>query len=313
MTLALLALLAATYDPLAVTTPEVTPVELVVSDARRSREVPLRVYLPAAPAPAPVLLFSHGLGGSREGNAFLGQHWARRGYVAVFLQHPGSDTAVWKGVEQPERLAAMKSAASVENFLLRTGDVHVVLDQLTAWNATAGHPLVGRLDLARVGMSGHSFGAVTTQAVSGQKLPFGADERDGRIKAAMALSPNTPRRPDAATAFGSVSIPWLLLTGTHDVALIGQATVASRLSVFPALPAGRKYELVLDGAEHSAFTDRALPGDRQPRNPNHHRALLAVSTAFFDSVLKADAGARAWLEGSGVKSVLEPADRWQWK
>ncbi len=29
-----------------------------------------------------------------------------------------------------------------------------------------------------------------------------------------------------------------------------------------ALPAGNKYELVLDKAEHSVFTDRPLPGDK---------------------------------------------------
>ena len=53
--------------------------------------------LPTNTAPVPVILFSHGLGGNREGSKFLGEHWAARGYVAVFLQHPGSDDSVWKG------------------------------------------------------------------------------------------------------------------------------------------------------------------------------------------------------------------------
>lgn len=48
------------------------------------------------------------------------------------------------------------------------------------------------------------------------------------------------------------------------------ADLASRLSVYPTLPPGGKYELVLDGAEHSAFTDRALPGETEKRSPNHH-------------------------------------------
>ena len=51
-------------------------------------------------------------------------------------------------------------------------DVPAVLDQLEAWNKTSGHQLAGRLDLTRVGMSGHSFGAITTQAVSGQTFPL---------------------------------------------------------------------------------------------------------------------------------------------
>jgi len=51
-------------------------------------------------------------------------------------------------------------------------------------------------------------------------------------------------------------------------------------------------------AEHSAFGDRPLPGDQKPRNPNHHRAILALSTAFWDAYLRGDAAARAWLQGA---------------
>ena len=239
------------------------------------------------------MLFSHGLGGTREGNAYLGQHWSGRGYTVVFLQHPGSDDTVWKDQPLAKRMAAMDQAASAKNFLLRAQDVRRVLDQLDLWNKEKGHALAGRLDLTRVGMSGHSFGAVTTQAVSGQSVPFGGQRyTDPRIRAAIALSPSSPRRGDPATAFGAVKIPWLLMTGTLDTALIGDADVASRLRVYPNLPATiDKYELVLNGAEHSAFTDRALPGDRAPRNPNHHRAILAISTAFWDTYLRDDAAA----------------------
>lgn len=93
----------------------------------------------------------------------------------------------------------------------------------------------------------------------------------------------------------------------------GGADVASRLEVFPALPPGSKYELVLENAEHSVFTDRALRGDRERRNPNHHWAILAISTAFWDAMLRQDQAARAWLDGEGPRSVLEPGDRWQHK
>lgn len=81
--------------------------------------------------------------------------------------------------------------------------------------------------------------------------------------------------------------------------------------MFPALPPGGKYELVLDGAEHSAFTDRALPGDSSPRNPNHHRVILALSTAFWDAWLRGDDAARRWLDGDGPRSLLEKGDRWR--
>ncbi len=307
---------AAEYDPLQLPPgSDGKTVELTVRDESRNREIPLLAYLPAADGPAPVVLFSHGLGGTRDGCVFLGKHWSARGYAAVFLQHPGSDDSVWKDEPLLRRMAAMKQAASAENYLLRVQDVKAVLDRLDVWNRQADHSLAGRLDLNRVGMSGHSFGAQTTQAVSGQAAPLvGPRLTEPRIKAAVAFSPSSPRRGDPATAFGSVKIPWMLMTGTKDVALIGDADLASRLAVYPNLPDTiDRYELVLHNAEHSAFTDRRLPGDRERPNPNHHRAILALSTAFWDAHLKDDPAARVWLHGTGPRSVLEADDRWQFQ
>jgi hypothetical protein len=108
-----------------------------------------------------------------------------------------------------------------------------------------------------------------------------------------------------------VKIPWLLMTGTKDIAPVGAADVKSRLAVYPALHGAPKYQVVLNNAEHSAFTGRALPGDREPRNPNHHRAILALSTAFWDAYLRGDKDALVWLNGDGPRSVMETADDWK--
>jgi predicted dienelactone hydrolase len=301
------------YDPLAVASGSSSRVDLVVTDRSRARDIPLRVYLPSAAASAPIVLFSHGLGGSREGSAYLGTHWAERGYVAVFLQHPGSDESVWRDLPPRQRMAALERAAGPRDFQLRVNDVGAVLDQLGRWDEAPAHVLARRLDLRRVGMSGHSFGGVTTQAVSGQRFGGSASFADPRIKAAVVMSPSSPRQGSAVEAFGGVAVPWLLTTGTLDRSPIGRADPASRLAVFPALRAGGKYELVLDGAEHSAFGDRALPGDDAKRNPNHHRAILALTTAFWDAYLREDSAARHWLDGDGPRSVLEAGDRWQRK
>ena len=305
--------LAGPYNPLEIQS-KIIPaqLELSVYDTVRQRSIPIRVYLPPDTAPAPVVLFSHGLGGSREGSAYLGKHWSARGYLCVFLQHPGSDTSTWKDKPPRKRLRALKQAVTVQNFLLRAQDVTAVLDQLEQWNKTSGHALSGRLDLARIGMSGHSFGAVTTQAVSGQQFEDTTTScTDPRIKAAIMFSPSAPRRGNNADAFAKVKIPWLLMTGTKDVAAVGGIDLQSRLAVFPALPPGSKYELVLNGAEHSAFGDRTTGTTK--RNPNYHRAILALSTAFWDAYLRKDDTAKSWLDGTGPRSVLEKEDRWQQK
>ena len=308
---------AAAYDPLQLTgTVEV--IDLSVHDVGRQREIPLRLYLPAPvvghSVAAPLLLFSHGLGGSRQGYAYLGQHWAGRGYIAIFMQHAGSDAAVWQDLPPSQRMAALRAAASAKSFFARVKDVPAVLDALTRWNRQVDHPLFARLDLTRVGMSGHSFGAVTTQAVSGQAF-FGARQpfAEPRIKAAVVMSPSAPQRGAADAAFSGVRRPWLLLTGTRDLSPIGNIDLASRLAVFPALPVGGKYELVLDGAEHSAFGDRALPGENGVAPDRYHRRILALSTAFWDAYLLENPLARAWLDGAGPCAVLASADRWQFK
>lgn len=301
------------YDPLLTGKEAIKHQDLSVKDAKRDREIPIRVYLPLEKAAAPVLLFSHGLGGNREGSAFFGKHWAARGYVAIFLQHPGSDDSVWKDVPAAQRMAALKQAAGLKEFLLRVQDVPAVLDQLQVWNSDKSHEFAGRFDLERIGMSGHSFGAVTTQAVSGQVAPRSRGFTDDRIKAAVIMSPSAPANGDRNKAFGSVKIPWLLMTGTKDDNPVNGADPKTRLVVFPALSPGSKYQLVLDKAAHSAFTERALPGDTGTRNPNHHRAMLALTTAFWDAHLRNEAAARAWLDGDDAKKVLEDADVWQKK
>lgn len=314
----------APYDPLSTPSrfePEI--LNLDVHDKARQRDIPIRVYLPSEKSPAPVILFSHGLGGSRETSPYLGKHWSAKGYLAAFLQHPGSDESIWKGKSAAGKKAGMSGGASGRNFMLRVKDVRAALDQLDEWNKTAGHALAGRVNLDKVGMSGHSFGAVTTQAVSGQQFAGrGALLTDSRIDAAIVMSPSCPPQGNPQNAFGNVSLPWLLMTGTKDVAgLIGgrsennqspEEVMKSRLAVFPALPPGDKYELILYEAGHEAFTDREIFG-KEPRNPNHHRVILAISTAFWDSYLRENASAREWLQGDGAKSVLEKNDTWRMK
>jgi hypothetical protein len=160
-------------------------------------------------------------------------------------------------------------------------------------------------------MSGHSFGALTTQAVSGQALPGGTGFTDRRIKAALPMSPSSPAQGTPESAFGKVQIPWMLMTGTEDDSIISNTKAQDRLTVFKALPPGSKHELVLFGAEHSVFTDRSLPTDKKPRNPKHHPSILALSTAFWDATLLENQEARGYL--GSRPPVLDPEDSFQSK
>ena len=304
----------AEYDPLN-TSVNIEIIDTSFTYGATNRSVPLRLYLPNTGSPAPVILFSHGLGGSREASPFLGNQWSARGYCVVFMQHTGSDREEIKNAPRFQRLQALKNAMSRESVINRNNDVRATLDQLEELNLSRGR-YCNRFDLEKVGMSGHSFGAITTQAVSGQNYGSqGQIYTDSRIKAAIAMSPSMPSSGRTPTTFSMVKIPWLLMTGTADDSPVNRRVDAkSRRDVFKSLPSnGNSFELVLNEGTHFIFGGRSekLFG---PQSPQQQQASIkAISTGFWDAYLKQDPEAKAWLKGESVRTVLDPRDVWSIK
>ncbi len=297
-----LAPLSADYDPLKLPEDfEAQTLDITLHDEKRKRDIPIRIWLPPEQRPAPVILFSHGLGGSRENNPYLGTHWSARGYVVIFLQHAGSDAEVWKQAPIRERRERLQQAASPTQYLARVQDVSSLLNLLPELEA-----LQGRIDMNRIGMSGHSFGGGTTQGVSGQKKGR-FDFSDKRLRAALIMSPSLPKRGNAETMFNQVSIPWFLMTGTKDGSpLDPNMDPATRAELFDYLPDGDHLLLILDAAEHHAFGD----GTRRKRKriAHHHTAILALSTAFWDTHLSEKEEAKHWLNSEAARTPLHEAD-----
>lgn len=279
------------------------------TDARRKRELPVKVYYPRDDrGPVPVILFSHGLGGSRETYAYLGRHWAGHGYVVVHVQHIGSDDSVWKG--QTQQMARMKQAAlDPRNALNRPADIHFALDRLERLQAEDG-PLKGRLDLSRVGMGGHSFGAHTTLAVAGQAFitPTGRSvtSEDWRIKAAVIMSPNAPRQRDRLDeVYAGVHIPALHMTGTRDDSPINDSKPADRRVAFDHIKGADQYLVTLTDGDHMVFSGRKrLRGDEPNRDAEFQLLIRQATTAFWDAYLKNDPAARRWLQEGGCEKLL---------
>jgi predicted dienelactone hydrolase len=135
------------------------------------RKLPVKVYLPKdQKAPAPLIVYSHGLGGNCETKKYLMEYWTDAGFICISVQHPGSDTEVWKSAKRFERFKALKKAASAEQFRNRTKDIPAVLDQIEKWIKDPKHTLYKKIDISKIGMSGHSFGAITSQAMMGGKI-----------------------------------------------------------------------------------------------------------------------------------------------
>ena len=287
----------------------VAPQRTTWRDPARKRDVPVLIRLPAGSGPAPLVVLSHGLGGSREGLAYLGEALAGAGYVAIHLQHKGSDAAIWQGAADVR--ASMGAAVTdIGAALARLQDVVFALDTVQA----DGEPLLqGRIDQDRIAIAGHSYGAWTVSHMLGERLPlggFGLKLPDPRLRAGIALSPIPPLPipvigVPAAVAYRGITAPILHVTGTRDggmgVPNWQARTVGYRTATSPGLLA------VLDGAVHASFAGEAEVGGYW-NDPTYQPRTARLACWFLDAVLRGDASARtALLRGEGLapRDVVE--------
>lgn len=290
---------------------EVRVIDQVWTDPARKREVPVRIHMPPGPGPFPVILFSHGLGGSRAGGARWGRVWAENGFISIHLQHAGSDETLWKDKRPLAGLDSLRRAMTVDNGRLRAGDVSFAIDRVLALRS-AGDPLLAPADATRIGMSGHSFGARTTITVVSQP-------RDARIRAAIVFSP----AGEASEALnrersGRIEAPFMSVTGTEDRVplLLGEAEGGPQARRVPYgfMPAPDKYLLVLNGADHMFFNGEPEGRKWSDANREVHAPLVERATvAFWKAYLGDDAGARAELTAGAIAAAVGVNGEWSAK
>ena len=267
-------------------------------DAARGRAVPVRLYLPdgaSADRPVPLVVFSHGIGGSRNGYSYLGRFWASQGYASLHLQHVGSDRDVWRG-NPFEMLGRLHDAAQEGEALNRVHDLRFALDQLLTSS------LAPRIDAQRIVAAGHSYGANTVLLAAGatvQRDGRRIEVRDERIKAAIVLSaPPFYGESQPARILGSIGVPSLHVTATEDIIRIPgyYSGAEDRVAVYDATGSARKALAVFAGGSHSMFTDRAGTGGIV-LNAQVKEATRELSLAFLNSVFNGDDRALAQWPG----------------
>ena len=288
-------------------------------DPSRQRAVPVRIRWPQGTAPVggwPVVIYSHGLGGSRAGGDVWGQAWVNAGCMVLHLQHAGSDIDAVRAVARSFRdRAALRQLGSADQLMARLQDVVFALDEIARRKTIDKAWRFVRADA--VGVAGHSFGAHTTLGVGGQSYPGHVGMKEPRIAALIALSPTVPAVGDAKRAFAQVTQPTLCITGTLDSDVVGNgATPSQRAAVFSALPAGNKAMLLLKDADHMTFggvTGRAagvLPREAitTQLQPQHHALTERISTDWWLAHLMGDGDASARLQKPRGLAAL---DTWQ--
>ena len=286
----------------------------VWEDPARGRPLPLKAYWPEGDGPFPLVLFSHGLGGSREGGATWLTHWAAHGIAGLALQHPGSDETLFHGESRLALRRLLAAALTPEQLAARAADVAFVLDELARRADTADWR---RIDRGRVGMSGHSFGAVTTQALAGERLQsHGTTLAEQRLKAFLALSPSARGEQEGlAERFGGIGRPFFSVTGSRDDGIgLTDITPENRRVPYRYMRGDGQGLLVLDGAGHLAFAGRAVEAGVEGRLERVHQdaarfapAVCHASLLFWRAWLQDDPEARrAW---SALADRLGPDDQ----
>jgi predicted dienelactone hydrolase len=304
----------ATYDPDASNKTAFTSSEITWHDGDRNRDVPVKIYYPTdAKGKLPIIIFSHGLGGSREGYGYLGEYWASHGYVAVHLTHLGSDTtAVMANGLDNVKQTAEAIATDPMNAVDRCRDVSFAIDRLKAVNDNEKSAMAGRLDLDKIGMAGHSFGANTTMLIAGEMTRSGktifADER---VKCAIAMSPPvaTPK-PMWNKTYSTVKIPLFVMTGTLDDSPIGESKAADRRVPFDHVQGIPAYLITFTGGDHMLFSgnDRRA---KQPTDDRYHQLILQGSLGFWDAYLRGDEEAKKWLAGGEFEKAVGDAGKFE--
>jgi pimeloyl-ACP methyl ester carboxylesterase len=254
-------------------------------DESRQRAVPVRLYWPEGAKRVPLVVFSHGIGGSRLGYSYLGQYFASHGMASLHLQHVGSDRSLWGG--NPLSLVGrLQDAAQEREALERVKDLSFSLDQVLA------HEEFGkRIDRKRIAAAGHSYGANTVMLAAGAAIEREGRRlsmRDARIKVAVLLSaPPFYGEEDLKAILKSITLPTLHVTATEDVIRIpGFFSPASdRVAVFEAVGSPLKALAVFEGGSHSIFTNRIGTGGSE-LNPKVKAATKELALAFLQRVFE---------------------------
>ena len=209
--------------------------------------------------PVPLIVFSHGIGDSRNGYSYLGRYWAGQGYANLHLQHVGSDRALWSG-NPFGVLGRLQAAAQDSEATSRVQNLSFALDQVLAGEHAAS------LDATRVVAARHSCGANTTLMAVGARLRRAGrwiDLRDPRIKAAIVISaPPFYGESEVGAILGGIDVPSLHATATEDTIQVpGYFSPATdRVMVYEATGGPSKMLAVFTGGSHNLFSDRPKSG-----------------------------------------------------
>src|SRR6059036_3027213 len=204
----------------------------------------------------PVVILRAGASAEVWNYSSLAEDLASHGYVVVGFDAPYRTSVVVfpdgrvirrRPENNPELVFGRPDSAGRINQLLAawTGDIAFVLDRLEQLNRSdASGRFTGRLDMARVGVFGHSFGGSAA-------AQFCHD--DSRCKAGIDVD----GAPLGSVIREGIHRPFMFLLSDHgDSSDPGNRQVGADIqSIYDRLPPGGRLRIAIRGANHFLFSD----------------------------------------------------------
>ncbi len=187
----------------------------------------------------PAVVFSHCHTCIRFSSFSIAERLASHGIVVIAPDHAGNTMF--------DSLAGKGGDLSKKWLDLRVGDVKFALDMLVDPAATALPQAVrGRIDPARVGIYGHSFGSVTAGALT---------QADPRIKAVAGLAAPMENPLIPGVKMANIKVPVLFVVAREDNSIteVGNTLIRGNFDAAKT-PA---WKLEIDDAGHFSVADLA--------------------------------------------------------
>jgi len=246
----------------------------------------------------PVVLYSHCQSCLGLSSSFIAERLASHGTIVVGVTHTGGSLF--------DALDGNPAPLDGAFLAVRAADVSAVLDTVSTDSFAAAS-----MDLTRVGMFGHSFGATTTGLVLQDDDRFIAG-------AAIAAPIENPLLPGVSTAAVAEPMLYLLMQEDNSIQAIGNTLLRNNAMAMP----GGSWLVELADAGHwspsdlCGLVDDFMPGcgegERQtdgspftylPAETGRNIAAAYV-TAFFALELQGDTDADAWLAGAHPEETV---------
>jgi pimeloyl-ACP methyl ester carboxylesterase len=202
---------------------------------------PIKRYGPPGGC-GPLMIISHGLGGSENGNGGLASAMANEGWRVIVMGHRESGRAVLREAlfSTSPRQNLVAAATTPAYHRARFLDLDAAVAEATR-----------NCRPSRFILAGHSMGAMTTMLEAGSVAKFGRFGSN-RFDAYVAISPQGIGFTYDAGAWARINKPVLMITGTRDQG--SEGGYETRVSAFDGLPAGAKRFAIIAGAGHLSLS-----------------------------------------------------------